>query len=86
MASGQRNAVKFRPGSKPRTLNINGFEEYKSDTMLFSKNKVCGYLMKRIDERKLYHRSNFHKRWFNIAFGRAVIEVKDGASNEFIHK
>ena len=32
--------------------------------------------MKRIDERKLYHRSNFHKRWFSIDFSRAVIDVK----------
>ena len=80
MASGQRNAVKFRPGSKPRTVNIKGFEEFKSDTMIFQKDKVCGYLMKRIDERKLYHRSNFHKRFFNLAFGRAMIEVRDGAN------
>ena len=36
-ASGQRNATKYRPGSKPRTIKVEGFEEYRSDTLVYEK-------------------------------------------------
>ena len=43
--------------------------------------------MKRIEERKLYHMSNFHKRHFEMVWNRAIIIVKKfGGKDDPVHK
>ena len=42
--------------------------------------------MKRIENRKIYHTSNFHKRYFDFRFDQGLIFVKKSASDDSIHK
>ena len=50
--------------------------EYYSNTLTYTRDDVQGYLIKRIDNRKIYHTSNFHKRYFILDFDRGQIDVK----------
>ena len=42
--------------------------------------------MKRIENRKLYHGSNFHKRHFDINFKRRIILIRQNANDTEVHK
>ena len=44
--------------------------------MKFNEAEVKGYLMKRIENRKLFHTSNFHRRHYQIDFKEAAILVR----------
>ena len=42
--------------------------------------------MKRIENRKIYHAGNFHKRHFDFKFDRDIILLKKNASDDSVHK
>ena len=42
--------------------------------------------MKRIENRKIYHNSNFHKRFFDIKFERELILIRCNADDDDVHK
>ena len=63
-----------------------GFEEYKSKTLMYNKDTVRGHLIKRIENRKLFHGSNFHKRFFVLAFKQALIIIKKKDDDDPAHK
>ena len=42
--------------------------------------------MKRIEQRKIYHMSNYHKRHFDFQFHRSIILVKKHRSDDAVHK
>ena len=63
-----------------------GYEEYKSKTLMYNKDTVKGQLIKRIENRKLFHGSNFHKRYFVLAFKQALIIIKKKDDDDPAHK
>ena len=75
-----RSVTRYKSTSKLTNIqNIRkGIEEYESSTLKMNENTCKGFLMKRIDQRKLYHRSNFHKRFFDLRFSQAMILIKVG--------
>ena len=61
-----RSVTRYNTTTKP-TYSLNqskANDNYESNTLELGENVCKGYLMKRIEQRKLYHRSNFHKRYF----------------------
>ena len=53
---------------------------------MYNRNTVQGYLIKRIDNRKLFHGSNFHKRFFELSFERSLIIIKKSGDDRQAHK
>lgn len=41
--------------------------------MKFSNTEVNGYLMKRIEKVKFYHKSNWHEKYFDLDFEKETI-------------
>ena len=56
---------------------MQGLEEYESPEMKLDANTCKGNLMKRINNRKVYQLSNFHLRYFELDYERAVMKVTD---------
>ena len=65
---GGRSVTKCDPKKPPLVVQKNGFKNYQSNTLMYDKFTVKGYLIKRIDNRKMFHTSNFHKRHFELNF------------------
>ena len=82
-----RSVSRYKPTNKPTYMQkkAKGIDEYESQTLQMSDNVCKGYLMKRIEQRKIYHRSNFHKRYFEFQFSRSIILVKQlaGDANDY---
>ena len=61
---GARSVTKYTSGNQPTLQNVRGFQEYRSQTLTIKKDSMQGVLIKKIEVRKLYHMSNYHKRHF----------------------
>ena len=82
-----RTTVKCQPKkSNIVVIEKQGYEEYKSKTLMYNRETVKGYLIKRIENRKLFHGSNFHKRFFELSFDRSLIIVKKQNGQDTEHK
>ena len=66
--------------------NRDGITEYQSDTLKFTRDDVQGFLMKRVDNKKIFHQSNFNKRYFILDFEKGKIIVKKGQKETQIHR
>ena len=76
MSQVNRQVTKYQPGKMPESMVRDGFEEYKSAQLYFNHGNFRGHLMKRIENRKLYHKSNFHKRFFDLKYEREIILIR----------
>ena len=81
-----RSVTKHNQKSTISVIEKEGFIEYKSKTLMYSANTVKGYLIKRIENRKLFHTSNFHKRHFELHFDKKLIIIRKKENDDKIHK
>ena len=49
-------------------VEVDGFLEFKSANMYVNCNQIEGYLMKKINNLKVYHSKPFHKKYFKIVY------------------
>jgi len=49
------------------------FTKYQSDTLLFTFSHIEGYLMKAIENKKIYHLEHFHLRYFRVIFTTGIL-------------
>jgi hypothetical protein len=73
----QRQEVKFDPNKAPVQISkvVEGLEEYSSPHMNFSNSEVNGYLMKRIEQAKFYHNTNWHEKFFDLRFDQSSMLI-----------
>lgn len=58
-------------------MDLDGYEEYFSQRMAFSRGQIAGSAMKCVEKIKWHHKNPWHEKYFEILLGKNVVRIQN---------